>query len=95
LSSQPLSSFQYLYDELGLPWTSRVARTVEKLTGSTNPTEARHDQAMDLSRNSANLFEMRRNSLTPEERREVFDVVHDVALQLYSKESFALHDVRS
>jgi hypothetical protein len=45
---------------------------------------------MDLSRDSASLFEMRRDSLTREERREVFEIVKDVALQLYSKESFAL-----
>jgi hypothetical protein len=33
---------------------------------------------------------MRRDSIPAEERRQIFDVVKDVALTLYSRESFAL-----
>jgi len=90
LSAQPRATFQYLFDQLDLPWTKYTARTVERLTSHSNSAEARRGQEMDLSRNSENLFEMRRDSLTCEERKEIFEIVEDVALQLYSKESFAL-----
>lgn len=92
LSARPLATFKYLFDQLDLPWTEHAARTVRRLTGHSNSAEARHGRAMDLSRDSASLFEMRRDSLTREERREIFEIVEDVALQLYSEESFALHE---
>jgi hypothetical protein len=45
---------------------------------------------MDLSRNSADIFEMRRDSLSLAERQAIFKVVEDVALELYPRESFAI-----
>lgn len=90
LSQNPLTEFKRLYDELDLPWSGRVARKVHRLTGADNAAEAGGGQAMDLQRNSARIFEMRRDSIPPEERQAIFEVVKDVALQVYSKESFAI-----
>jgi hypothetical protein len=92
LSAQPFQTFRYLFDRLDLSWTKHTVRTIERLTGQSNSARARHGQAMDLSRDSAHLFEMRRDSLTSEERRQIFEIVNDVALQLYSRESFALDE---
>jgi hypothetical protein len=36
------------------------------------------------------IFEKRRSSLSIEKRRAIFEVCKDVALQLYSKESFGI-----
>jgi len=90
ISENPLSEFKRLYDALDLPWSASLARRIERLTGAGNSTEASAGRAMDLKRNSAGIFEMRRDELTPDERRAIFDVVQDVALEVYSKESFAL-----
>jgi len=88
LSSQPLTTFRSLYNRLGLPWSSSVKRTIQRLTNESNTAGASYDQPMDLSRNSKNIFEMRRDSLSVGERIKIFEVVKDVALRVYSRESF-------
>jgi hypothetical protein len=93
ISENPLSEFKRLYEALNLPWSPALARRINRLTGTRNSTEASHGRAMDLKRNSARIFEMRRDELTVEERRAIFDVVKDVALDVYSKECFALGSV--
>jgi hypothetical protein len=60
------------------------------MTRGRNTTEASGDQAMDLQRDSASIFRHRRDSLPLAERREIYDIVADVALQFYSEKSFAL-----
>lgn len=88
LSAEPISVFKRLYQALDLPWSSRIVRSIRKLTNTRDSAEARGGQAMDLSRNSADIFEMRRDSLSKDERQAIFEIVEDVALQVYSRESF-------
>jgi len=90
LSARPVDAFHALYERLGLPWSPRVVSRLRDLTTPTNTTEARQNQAMDLSRDSRSIFRHRRDSLSAAERRAIFDVVHDVALEIYPEESFAL-----
>lgn len=90
LCEHPLEEFQQLYDTLGLPWSERVARKVQKMTGSGNSAEASGGQAMDLQRDSARLFEMRRDAIPKNKRRAIFEIVSDVALPIYSRDSFAI-----
>ena len=90
LCEAPVSTFRGLYATLGLPWSARVRKKIEDLSGSRSSAEARGNQAMDLSRNSSALFELRRDAVPSEQRREIFDIVQDVALQFYSRESFAI-----
>ncbi|PSO53971.1 MAG: hypothetical protein BRC37_13340 [Cyanobacteria bacterium QH_3_48_40] len=90
LCQNPVSTFQHLYEVLGLPWSESVKRRILKLTQGSHSTEARKGVVQDFQRNSANLFEMRRDSLSLEERRAIFEVVEDVALKIYPKESFAI-----
>lgn len=89
LSADPVPTFRQLYEALGLPWSGRVERKVRALTedGSAG---ARNGRVQDFRRNSADIFEMRRDAIPKEERRAIFDVVQDVALQVYSRESFAI-----
>lgn len=92
LSERPVETFGQLYERLDLRWTSSIERNIRALTGGSNTVEARDNRVMDLSRDSASIFELRRDSLDPTERREIYDIVGDVALKLYSRESFALPD---
>ena len=45
---------------------------------------------MDLRRDSAQIFETRRDAIAPEQRRALFEIVKGVTLQRYSRESFAI-----
>jgi hypothetical protein len=90
VSAQPLSVFRRLYDDLDLSWSPRIERRIHQMTRGRNTTEASGDQAMDLQRDSASIFRHRRDSLPLTERREIYDIVADVALQFYSEKSFAL-----
>ena len=91
-SRHPVKVFNRVYDALGLPWSSSIEKKIRQMTGRDNTTEARGGQAMDLSRDSASIFAHRRDSVSVDERRAIFDVVQDVALQIYSTESFALDE---
>lgn len=88
LSDQPIRTFRTLYEALDLPWSSSVARSIQQLTQGSGAGEAQEGKVMDLDRESSKIFELRRDSLSVEERRAIFDVVHDVALKIYSRESF-------
>lgn len=90
LSQEPVTIFNRLYKELELPWSESVKRKILKLTRENRSAEARKGTVQDFQRNSADIFKMRRNSLSLEERRAIFEVVEDVALQIYPRESFAI-----
>lgn len=90
LSQQPVAVFEGLYDALGLPWSASIAQRIRDLTRGNGSAEARKGRIMDFHRNSADIFALRRAALTKDERRAIYDVVHDVALALYSRESFAI-----
>ncbi|MDJ0692105.1 MAG: sulfotransferase [Xenococcaceae cyanobacterium MO_188.B32] len=90
LSQNPVSNFKKLYEALALPWSESVKSKIIKQTQNNSSAEARKGLVQDFQRNSRDIFEMRRDSLSLEERKAIFEVVEDVALQIYSKESFAI-----
>ncbi len=89
LSADPVPTFRKLYDALDLPWSGRVERKVRTLTEGSSA-RARNGRVQDFRRSSADIFEMRRDAIPKEKRRAIFDVVRDVALQVYSRGSFAI-----
>ena len=91
LSAEPVITFQYLYDALGLPWSPRVEHRIETLTTGDHA-GARKGRVQDFQRDSAALFDFRRSQITPDERRRIFDLTADVALQFYDRDSFALEE---
>ena len=90
LSQHPVSNFRTLYEALALPWSEAIKKKIIKQTQNNHSAEAKKGLVQDFQRNSKDIFEMRRNSLSIEERRAIFEIVEDVALQIYSKESFAI-----
>jgi hypothetical protein len=66
LCQVPVATFHRLFDQLGLPWSSRVERAIRRQTGAHNKAEATSWQ--DHRRDSAALFELRRGMLTADER---------------------------
>jgi hypothetical protein len=90
LSQNPLSIFHRLYQKLELPWHKSIERKILKLTQDNRSAQARKGRVQDFQRNSADIFKVSRDSLPLEERRAIFEVVEDVALQIYPRESFAI-----
>ena len=90
LCQNPVPTFKRLYEVLDLPWSESVKRRILKLTQSNRSTEARKGVVQGIQRNSVDIFEKRRSSLSIEERRAIFEVCKDVVLQVYSKESFGI-----
>jgi len=90
LSQEPVSAFKHLYQVLDLPWSESIKRKILKLTQGNRSAEARKGVVQDFRRNSADMFKVYCNSLSIEERRVIYEVTKDVALQIYSRESFAI-----
>ncbi len=90
LCQHPIAVFQRLYDALNIPWSESVKQKIHKLTQGNSSAEAKKGVVHDFNRNSADIFKMRRDSLSIEERKAVYEIVQDVALQVYPRESFAI-----
>lgn len=90
LSQDPISVFKELYEYLDLPWSKSTKNKIIKQTQGNRSAEAKIGRVQDFNRNSAEIFKMRRDSLSLEERQSIFEIVKDVALQVYTEDSFAL-----
>jgi len=90
LSTQPIVSFKRLYSDLDLRWSPQVEKKILSWTQDGSKADVKQGVVQDFKRNSSDIFEMRRDSLTLEERKHIFEIVEDVALQIYSKESFSI-----
>ena len=92
-SRDPIGVFGGLYDRLGLPWSPYVERRIRAMTqGTPGKATARSGRVQDLQRDSSQIFAHRRSQVPPEERALIFDIVQDVALQLYDEASFGLDE---
>lgn len=90
LSRNPIASFKRLYEDLSLPWSAAIGRRIKKWTQAWGKSEPKGNRVQDLRRDSAKIFKLRRDALSPEERRKVFEITRDVALEYYTEESFDL-----
>ncbi|GAB4523081.1 MAG: hypothetical protein Tsb0014_00290 [Pleurocapsa sp.] len=90
LCTSPVTVFKEIYHRCELPWSKSIENKIIRLTQSKS-TEAKKGLVQDFNRNSADIFKMRRDSLSLKERRQIFDIVQDVALQIYPRESFDIN----
>jgi hypothetical protein len=90
LSQAPLETFQDLFGKCGLPWSNSIQKMILKTTNAKNSTEVSGGRVQQFSRNSADIFQLRREMLSAEQRRRIFEITSDVALKVYSEESFGL-----
>jgi hypothetical protein len=90
VSQYPIQEFKRLYKNLALPWSEAVERRILKMTKETGSGEARGNRVQDLKRNSSRIFDLRIDSLNAKERRRVFDIVKEIALDYYDEASFRL-----
>ena len=90
LSAEPVPSFQQLYSRLSLPWSASVERRILKMTQG-KAQRSKNGRAMDLRRDSKAIAMESPTMLSLKERREIFEIVSDVALEYYDEQSFALN----
>ena len=90
LCQAPISEFQNLYQKLNLKWSAQVEHKIHGMTQGNASAEASQGKFHDFNRNSADIFAIRRDSLSIQDRRRIFDIVEDVALQIYPRDSFAI-----
>lgn len=90
LSQKPVEIFRELYNDLHLPWSQSIESKILKQTQGSRSTDAQKGVVQDFKRNSSNIFNVRLRSIPIEERQMIFDIVHDVALNVYDEETFAL-----
>lgn len=89
LSAEPIPTFRTLYNKLDLPWSWWVERHIRALT-ERPPRRGGNPRIHQFARSSKDIFAARLHSVSRETRRKIFDIVEDVALPLYSRESFAI-----
>jgi len=90
LSAEPLSVFRRLYRDLNLPWSASVADKIKSLTQRNGKVHAQNGRVQDFQRDSARIFEARRDAIPIDLRRKIFEITADVACDLYPRTSFAL-----
>lgn len=90
MCQEPISVFNQLYHALGLPWSSSVERKIIAMTQGTGINEGTAGKIHSLRRNSSKIYEDSIKYLDLEERRAIFEIVQDIALQIYPRNSFAI-----
>ena len=90
MSQDPVSVFNKLYQSLELPWSNSVERKIINMTGAQGSNMVTPGKVHSLRRNSSEIFKASIESLSIEERRTIFEIVQDVALPIYPKNSFAI-----
>jgi hypothetical protein len=86
LSRDPLPGFERLFERLGLRFTDRARREIERSSAATNPPEAasRHDVRVDSRANLAGW----KSRLSPEEVERVREGTRDVWPRFYADEDW-------
>jgi hypothetical protein len=90
ISQNPVHCFRWLYDKLNLNWSRFSNYAIERLTSSRNSAEATNNQAMVLSRDSRTIFEHRLQSLSEQERGDIYDIVKDVSDVFYDPSTYKI-----
>ncbi|WP_036483573.1 sulfotransferase family protein [Myxosarcina sp. GI1] len=90
LSQSSVAVFKNLYDKLDLPWSQGIENKILQLTTGNSSAKARKGKVQDFKRNSADIFKTSIESISLTERRQIFEIVEDIALQVYDRSSFLL-----
>lgn len=90
MSQDPVSFFNHLYNSLDLNWSDSIEKKVISMTKGAGKNQVTSGKVHSLRRDSSKIFQASIDSLSKDERREIFDVVQDVALKVYPRSSFAI-----
>jgi hypothetical protein len=89
LAEAPVAGFASLYDELGLEFDSRVARTIDEFTDERNPPEQRSGEAKAVRLHSPAAAAGWRKRLSATERDKVRHITDGIVGLFYPEESLA------
>jgi hypothetical protein len=89
LAEAPVPGFAALYEELGLEFDSRVARTIDRFTDERNPREQRSGEAKAVRLHSRSAAASWRQRLSAAEGDQVRHITDGVVGLFYPEESLA------
>jgi hypothetical protein len=90
LSNEPVEQFRKLYEDLGLPWSARVERRVNRWSRPGNAIEASKGRVQHFRRDSRQLHALRMAMLEPHERRRVYELTGELASHWYDEQSYGI-----
>lgn len=88
LSLDPMGRFCALFERLGLPFTARTRRFLQRTTASTNPVEAPHGSLHYLRRHSRRSLGVWRHRLPTDEVARVRCLTEEVSDRFYEPSSW-------
>jgi len=89
LSESPVTTFQSVFEHLGLSFSAKLEKRILKFTGGRSA-EARANRFQDLKRRSKDIFSLRVNSVPAEARSVIYAITSELAANWYSRESYSL-----
>ena len=90
LCNEPVDGFRRLYDDLGLPWSARVERRVQRWSKPGNAVEASQGRVQQFRRDSRQIHKLRMAMLEPRERRRIFEIAGEMSSTWYDEKSYGI-----
>ena len=87
LSLNPVDEAKKLYQDLALPWSSRVERKIERWT-TNNSADAPSGRPLDIRRDSANIFSSRIAEVSDDERTVLYKMTLPISSRFYDEKTF-------
>ncbi len=88
LALDPQRQFRILFNQLGVPFTEKIQKTIVKMNGRSNPVEAPPGQLHCLKRNSREVVKIWKYRLTRQEIVRIREATEELASVFYSPESW-------
>ncbi|HEX6301453.1 MAG TPA: sulfotransferase [Acidimicrobiia bacterium] len=89
LSVDPYRAFRDLFESVGLPFTEKTGRSIDRTTNHLNPVEALEGRLHHIKRNSRDNVSVWQRRLSPDETARVRDTTADVADRFYTASSWS------
>jgi hypothetical protein len=88
IARQPISSFEYLFNRLGLEFSNSVKATIQEYTAPSNPIDAPEGDWALRKRNSLQNIGSWKNQLTEDEITRLRKQVEEVSKEFYSEDDW-------
>jgi len=90
ISIDPIPSFKKIFNWAEIDFTERIKRKITRLTNANNPVTARHNKMHDLGRNSANLADHWKKTVSDEDVSVLKEITEPAASLYYDSSSWKI-----
>lgn len=88
LCLHPVETFKNIFEWFGLPFSNRIRQEIIKKTRSGNPVEARNNRLHDMTRDSAQLVNYWKGSISVKERNTLREITEPISSLYYDDNSW-------